>query len=133
MKNTSSKPKKETEEQKQMSENEEVSLKFFIQQLLDIGDLFGTFIIFIVLREMDAGTFAQLKRDHARLFMIEVGGEIILEFIWMLSIIPLIKRFTMIKDFKPSAAALPVLKKDLIYLALLSIITYPTTLYMLLV
>ncbi|CAI2359834.1 unnamed protein product [Moneuplotes crassus] len=143
------------------SETEEVSLKFFLQQLLDIGDLFGTLIIFMIMRGIDLSknvgttsfmgsfshfqqpcahcasmaffyksTFSDYSDEHDKLFVIEVISEIICELIWTVSIIPLIKMFTMFKNFCPSAAALPVLRKELAYFALVSTLAYPLMLFL---
>lgn len=111
---------------------QEVSLKFFFQQLLDTGDLIGTLIIFGILRWLDEGDIGELTTEHSWLFVYEVAAEFLIEILWMLTMIPTIRRMTVLKEFRPSAGAKDNLSKDIVYLSLLSIMTYPMMLFMIL-
>lgn len=66
------------------------------------------------------------------MFIIVILIEILLEFLWTLISVPLIRKITILKEFRPSVAALPMIKKDIAYLAVLSIMTYPMMLFMIL-
>lgn len=117
-------------ETQEMDETQETSLRFFFQQLFDIGDLIGTIVIFGLLRLFKINPAADLSLKQSWMFTIGLLAEFVAEIIWTILIIPLIKKFTVMKDFKPSGAAIPVFKKEVIYLLVLSIMTYPMTMFM---
>ena len=81
---------------------------------------------------MDEGIIGDFTLEHVWLFIIEIGIEFILEILWTILIIPVIKKHTILKNFSPSASARLIIEKELGYLAVMSIITYPMMLFMIL-
>ena len=73
-----------------------------------------------------------MTRDHAWVFVGEVGAEFVIEIIFSLLIIPIIRKHTVLKEFNPTSAAKGTIKVEIVYLAFLSIITYPLMLFMIL-
>ena len=58
------------------SKTEQESLKFFMQQLLDIGDILGALLVFLILRFMDKAPISNLSSSQANLFIGEVVAEL---------------------------------------------------------
>ena len=107
----------------------DVSYKFFFQQTFDIGDAIGALIIIVLLRTLEKPPLKEKEHSQYQLLFWEVIIECILELIFTMLARPIIRKVTVLSDFSPSKYAKCVLKKNLIYFSLLSIITYPLLLF----
>ena len=119
-------------EDENLEKTKEVSIKFFTQQLLDIGDILGALIIVVLLKKLSKGPVNNISFDEFKIFVIELSVEFICELIFTLIIWPLIRKWTILKEFEPTKTAKVLVFKNIGWYILLSILTYPMLLFIML-
>ena len=92
----------------------------------------GALIIVLILKGLSKGAIGDLSSEQFQVFVVELSVEFWWELIFSISIKPIIRKFTVLKTFEPSKVAKTILIKNIGYFILLSIMTYPLLLYVML-